>query len=67
MIIEVFTQYLESVAAFWQGLAGGGHLRLILIGLAIWWFWCRKGRGCCACGHCGCRCGHCKCDDDEDK
>jgi hypothetical protein len=67
MITEVLIQYLESLVAFWQGLARGGHLNLIVIALVIWWLACRRGRCCCACRHCGCRCGHCRCDPDEEK
>ena len=70
MISEVFALYLESLVALWQGLARGGSLQLILIALAIWWFFCRDGRRCCcSCRCCGCRCGRCNCDtgDDEEK
>lgn len=67
MISDAIAFYLESLIAFWQGLVRGGHLHLIFVALAIWWFLCRKGRCCRACRHCGCRCGRCRCEHDEEK
>lgn len=65
MLSEVIRLYLETVTAFWQSLARGGFWKLLLIGLAIWWFLCRRGRCWGSCSICGCRCGCCTCDDED--
>lgn len=66
MIIEALNWYVESLSAFWVGLAGGGLVKLILILCFIYWMCCRRGR--CGrhrchggCSHCGCWCGGCAC------
>jgi hypothetical protein len=81
MVMEAFNWYVETLTAYWGALAGGGLLRLILIGCIIYWVcngpmrWrchChhrrhrRRHRCRCRCQHCGCRCGHCPCDAGED-
>ena len=71
MIMEVLRWQLESLAAFWVSLAGGGLFKLILIGCLIYWICCRRRhwachRGHCRCPQCGCRCGHRPCGAGED-
>ena len=77
MMMEVISRYVESLSAFWVGLAGGGLFKLILICCLISWIcggrirWrCHRHWG--RCRHCGCRCGYCPCGagedgDDEDR
>ena len=71
MIMEALRWYVEGLAAFWVSLAGGGLLKLIMIGCLIYWICCRRKRwGChrgrCRCSHHRCRCGGCGCDDVDD-
>ena len=80
MLFELLGAYLNGLASFWSSALNSGLLRLILVGLLIWWIMERgKGRGpkwqwkwgCCCCqGRCGCTCGGCCCGgdaaDDED-
>ncbi len=61
MIADALDLYFNVLVAFWQGIARGGGLQLLLIGLALWWFFCCRGR--CACRQCGCWCGRCRCDE----
>ncbi len=70
MIMEALRWYVESLSAFWVSLAGGGLVKLILIGCLIYWICCRRGQWGChgchgKCSHCGCRCGHCPCGAGE--
>ncbi len=67
MIADALTLYFNVVVAFWQGIVRIGSLQLVLIGLALWWFFGRGrcGRGRCGCGECGCWCGRCKCNKAE--
>lgn len=61
MLAEALSWYVESLTAFWSGLARPGLLRLLLVGLVLWWIFGRKGRGWCGCPRCGCWCGRCRC------
>ncbi len=63
MIADALALYFNVLVAFWSGMARGGGLQLLLIGLALWWFFCCRGRWRCGCGHCGCWCGRCRCDE----
>lgn len=61
MLAEALSWYLESLVAFWSGIARGGVLRLLVVGLILWWIFGRKCRCWSACPRCGCWCGHCRC------
>ena len=63
MIADALALYFNVLVAFWQGMARGGDLQLLLIGLALWWFFFCRGRWRCGCRHCGCWCGRCRCDE----
>jgi hypothetical protein len=63
-IADALTLYFNIVVAFWQGMVRIGSTQLLLIGLALWWFF---GRGCCGCGECRCWCGRCRCNKAEVK
>ncbi len=71
MMMDVISRYVESLSAFWVGLAGGGLFKLILICCLIYWICGGRIRWRChghwgRCRHCGCRCGHCPCGAGED-
>ena len=73
MMMEVISWYVESLSAFWVGLAGSGLFKLFLIWCLISWICRRRMRWGChghryryRCSHCGCRCGHCPCGAGED-
>lgn len=61
MLGEALAWYVESLTAFWSGMAHGGLLRLILVAAILWWLFGRRRRcwGCCP--RCGCWCGRCRC------
>ena len=63
MIADAIALYFNVLVAFWSGMARGGGLQLLLIGLALWWFFSCRGRWRCGCRHCGCWCGRCQCDE----
>ena len=63
MLAEVLSWYLESLATFWSGMAQVGLLRLVVVGIILWWIFGRKGRCCGGCPRCGCWCGRCRCRD----
>jgi hypothetical protein len=44
MLFEILGTYVQSVAAFWVALAGGGLFKMLFIGCMIYWIFCRPRR-----------------------
>lgn len=61
MLAEVLSWYLDGLTAFWSSMARLGLLRLLVVGLILWWIFGEKCRCWSCCPRCGCWCGRCRC------
>ncbi len=47
MILDILTQYLSSLEAFWSGLGRSGLLRMLVFWAVLYWIFSGRRRGCC--------------------